>query len=144
MSNRQSIISNSPRVPAWEVIVDQHLSQCLRAAKYRDFTYFRLSAALSSKPDVEQVDYKATLYSTIRDDRPIRRLEALNRSKCEIMGTGFRMYTSEIHGAKDESLSWLDWGRLMDLEEERAMAMIVSTPLHLHVHQLLDILTRYR
>jgi hypothetical protein len=127
LSNRQSV-SSSPKVPAWEVIVDQHLSQCLRAAKHRDFTYFRLSAALSAQPDVEHVDYKATLFSIIHDEQPIRQLEALNKTRCTVIGDGFQAYTSEIKDAKDEGLSWLDWGRLMDLEEERVMGIIVGTP----------------
>lgn len=106
--------------------MDQNLTQCLRSAKYRDFTYFRLSTALNEEPDIEHVDHKATLFSLIENERPIERLEALNKSKCQLMQHAFLLYTTEIDRAKDEQLGWLDWGRMIDLEESRLMAMIVS------------------
>jgi len=126
LSNRQSLLSNSSKVPPWEVIVDQHLTQCLRAAKSRDFTYFRLSAALSAKPEAEQVDYKATLLCIINDAVPIHQLEDLNKSKCEVIRNSFKEYVSEVEKGRDEQLDWLAWGRLLDSEEERVVEVITA------------------
>jgi len=127
LTNRQSITLNSPKVPSWEVIVDQHLQQCLRAAKLRDFTYFRLSAALSAKPDTEQIDYKATLLAKIYEDEPVHELETLNKEKCEEVGRAFKEYVRGIQKAeKKQPDNWLAWGRLLDAEEERVIEMLVA------------------
>src|SRR4051794_16820607 len=100
-SNRLSVMSNSaPKVESWLVIVDQHLKQCLRAAKARDFTYFRLFAALNFKPEAEYIDYKATLFSITFDELPIEELEGFNAKKCEEIGQCFQEYVREIQKAR--------------------------------------------
>jgi hypothetical protein len=127
VSNRKNMMSNtSPKVPSWEVIVDQHLKQCLRAAKARDFTYFKLSAALNAKPEAEQINYKATLFSITFDELPIEELEGLNSQTCDEIARNFQEFFHEVEKAKDEHLDWLAWGRLLDSEDEKAMDRIVS------------------
>lgn len=121
-----SISSTSPKVPPWEVVFDQHLKQCLRAAENRDFTYFRLSAILNSKPEVVKIDHKATLLEIIPSGTPAHQLEGLNKSRCESVARAFREYVKEIEGAKDEKLEWLAWGRLLDSEEERMLQGITA------------------
>jgi len=125
-STRTTVLSNNPKVPPWEVVFDQHLKQCLRAAKLRDFTYFRLSAALSSKPELNDLNHRGSLLAIIRDDTSIRKLEGLNKAICEVIANGFRDYVKGIGGAKDEQLDWLAWGRLLDSEEERLIEAITN------------------
>lgn len=129
-SNRAGSLLINPKVPPWEVVFDQHLKQCLNAATNRDFTYFRLTAALSAKPEFEKMNHKAAFLSIIHDETPIHQLEDLNKSRCQVAVTGFKEYIREIEGTKGEQLDWLAWGRLLDSEEERVMNMIVCFIYH--------------
>jgi hypothetical protein len=66
------------------------------------------------------------LLAIVLDETPIRKLEGLNKARCEEIANGFREYAKEVGGAKDEQLDWLAWGRLLDSEEERLIELIVS------------------
>ncbi|MCJ1403057.1 hypothetical protein MMC11_006280 [Xylographa trunciseda] len=107
----------------WEDVLDYDLYQSLRALQNRDFTYFMVSAALTSQNTFES---RSELVSILGNDDPIKELDNINANKCEASAEAITDYNGAVEKEKDKNLSHASWELLLDDQEEIAIATVTK------------------